>query len=250
MSRRRTLDRAMSLRAERDDVERTQAEPERATHRTRNLTSLLRQGGLPTLTNDISRLHRQLGNSTLRRLASKESFVAPTQVEGILRQERGRGQPLDSAVRGPMARAVGADLDGVRIHTDERATELSGELSARAFTHGRDIYFASGEYAPGSEGGQRVLAHELAHVAQQRSGAKLVVGSADDPYEREADRVADRVMRTMRDDKARAGGELRRQVEEEEEEMLQPLRRQEEEEEAQLIRRQEEEEEEEEEALM
>src|SRR3954471_20874347 len=40
-------------------------------------------------------------------------------------------------------------------------------IEARAFTLGRDIAFAPGEYAPGTAQGRRLIAHELAHVVQQ-----------------------------------------------------------------------------------
>jgi hypothetical protein len=164
----------------------------------------------------------------------------------VLREERGGGQALKGGIREQMEHAMGLDLDGVRVHTDAKAAQLSDELSARAFTHGRDIYFASGEYAPDSEGGQKVLAHELAHVAQQYSGPKLIVGSAQDPAEREADRIADRIVSSVGG--RETGASLNRQVEEEEEELM-PLRRQveeeEEEEELMPLRRQVEEKEEE-----
>jgi hypothetical protein len=56
---------------------------------------------------------------------------------------------------------------GVRIHTGPAAEEAAAALRARAFTHGSDIVFGRGEYEPGSDSGQRLLAHELAHVVQQ-----------------------------------------------------------------------------------
>lgn len=60
------------------------------------------------------------------------------------------------------------DFGDVRIHCDENAVQKTGELGARAFTEGRDITFARGLYAPHTQDGQRLLAHELAHVVQQR----------------------------------------------------------------------------------
>ena len=67
-----------------------------------------------------------------------------------------------------MEQRLGADFDGVRLHTDARADRLSRSLQAQAFTTGNDIFFRRGGYAPGSATGRHVLAHELAHVAQQR----------------------------------------------------------------------------------
>jgi hypothetical protein len=90
--------------------------------------------------------------------------------ERAIRQARGSGQPLPGRVRGPMEQQLGADLDGVRLHTDARADQLSRSLQAQAFTTGSDIFFRRGGYAPGSAAGRHVLAHELAHVAQQQLG--------------------------------------------------------------------------------
>lgn len=163
-------------------------------------------------------LRRQVGNAVLQRIAQEGEFVAPELVERTIERQRGSGQPLAHGVRGAIEGALGADLSGVRIHTDEGAAALNESLSARAFTHGSDIFFGAGQYAPDSASGQRLLAHELAHVMQQRDGARLTVGAADDPAEREADAVADAALQRLQ--------AVARQPEEEEEE-LQPLRRQE-----------------------
>jgi hypothetical protein len=83
----------------------------------------------------------------------------------------GRGRPLDSDLGGPLGRAFGDDFSDVRLHTDAEAGALSDSLDARAFTVGRDIVFAPGEYRPGTLVGDALIAHELAHVAQQRGSA-------------------------------------------------------------------------------
>ncbi|MEW6732879.1 MAG: DUF4157 domain-containing protein [Acidobacteriota bacterium] len=85
------------------------------------------------------------------------------QIQGQL----GKGQTLDSNVRGRMEGAFGYDFSQVRIHTDSRASELSSSLNARAFTIGSDVAFSAGEYKPGTMVGDALLAHELAHVVQQ-----------------------------------------------------------------------------------
>jgi hypothetical protein len=83
---------------------------------------------------------------------------------------RGGGSPLEDGVRREMESGFGRSLDDVRVHTDSRADELSRQMSARAFTTGSDIFFARGEYDPASPAGRQTLAHELAHVVQQRAG--------------------------------------------------------------------------------
>lgn len=78
------------------------------------------------------------------------------------------GHPLDNATRGRMETALRADLSDVRLHTGARGQTASGRLSARAFAYGTDIGFAPGRYRPGTPLGDALLAHELAHVLQQR----------------------------------------------------------------------------------
>lgn len=82
---------------------------------------------------------------------------------------KGSGQPLPEANRGFMEREFGIDFNGVRLHTDSDAAQISRELNAEAFTYGRDIYFGAGRYSPGTSSGKRLLAHELTHVVQQQS---------------------------------------------------------------------------------
>ena len=69
---------------------------------------------------------------------------------------------------------LGYDFSQVRIHTDADADQMNRHLSSRAFTHGRDVYFAKGQYLPASEEGGRLLAHELSHVVQQRGQPALI----------------------------------------------------------------------------
>jgi flagellar motor protein MotB len=90
-------------------------------------------------------------------------------------------------------RAFGRDLKDVRVHTDAEAAHSARALQARAYTSGRDI--GEGEYVPGSAAGQRLLAHELAHVLQQSPGTAPSAGTPSDSFERAADRAADHVLR-------------------------------------------------------
>lgn len=107
----------------------------------------------------------------------------------------GRGEPLDAGTRGFMESRFGYDFGEVRIHSDERAAAEADRLQARAFTKGPDLFFARGEFAPGQRDGLRLLAHELAHVAQQ--GAAAPTGSTAE-VERDAHRATERVLRGRR----------------------------------------------------
>jgi Domain of unknown function (DUF4157) len=81
------------------------------------------------------------------------------------------GMPLASDVRGNMERRFGTSFADVRIHADDSAGRTSEQLGARAFTKGRDVFFARGYYQTGTHQGLGLLAHELTHVVHQRSGA-------------------------------------------------------------------------------
>jgi hypothetical protein len=84
----------------------------------------------------------------------------------------GSGQPLDPALRAFFEPRFGFDFGRVRIHADGDAAATAAAIRARAFTAGADIAFARGAFAPGTEEGRKLLAHELAHVAQQGAAHK------------------------------------------------------------------------------
>ena len=79
------------------------------------------------------------------------------------------GQPLDSSARAWMEPRFGHDFSQVRIHTGPRAVEAAEAFNARAFTFGLNVVFGHGQYSPQSDNGRTLLAHELAHVVQQRA---------------------------------------------------------------------------------
>ena len=84
------------------------------------------------------------------------------------------GQPLSAETRAVMEPRFGQNFSGVRVHTDPVAVRSANAVAAQAYTVGSDIVFGAGRYAPASRDGQRLLAHELAHVQQQQqSGLAL-----------------------------------------------------------------------------
>jgi hypothetical protein len=105
------------------------------------------------------------------------------------------GEPLDHEVQRQVESQFPEDLSAVRVHTDVEAASSTEALGTRAYTAGRDIYFAKGMYAPKSPEGRHLLAHELAHVVQQdrttESSASLgEVSKSTDAAESEAETVA------------------------------------------------------------
>ncbi len=87
------------------------------------------------------------------------------------------GRPLSAPHRAFFEPRFGRDFGDVRIHTGRRAAEMAQQVQARAFTFGRDVVFGSSEFAPDSQAGRRLLAHELTHVVQQGHARSLGAGS-------------------------------------------------------------------------
>jgi Domain of unknown function (DUF4157) len=100
-----------------------------------------------------------------------------TQIQSL----RGGGQPLASDLRAFFEPRFSYDFDQVRVHTDARAAQTARELNARAYTLGRDVAFAPGEYRPQTPEGRTLLAHELTHVVQQGDRAQTVMRACDCP---------------------------------------------------------------------
>jgi hypothetical protein len=105
----------------------------------------------------------------LQRQASSDAAIdtAPPVVHDVL---QATGQPLDAETRAFMEARFGHDFGQVRVHTDARAAESARAVNAAAYTVGRDIVFAPGHFAPGTQAGRHLLAHELTHVVQQAPG--------------------------------------------------------------------------------
>ncbi len=108
---------------------------------------------------------------------------ASPDVVGNISALRGTGWPLPKSTRAFFEPRFGRDFTGVRIHTGPRAADTARAVNARAFTLGRDIVFGSGQFAPDTHGGRRLLAHELAHVVQQnqRMGPAKIQRQCSDP---------------------------------------------------------------------
>lgn len=83
------------------------------------------------------------------------------------------GAALDPALRHDAERRFGQSFADVRVHTDPASAATAQGLHAAAFTVGHDIAFAPQRYRPGSMAGKHLIAHELAHVAQQRRGGAV-----------------------------------------------------------------------------
>jgi hypothetical protein len=98
--------------------------------------------------------------------------AAQTRTAGHMSNERvdglGDGAPLEPSVRARMEPRFGHDFSSVRVHSGVEAGRSARSFGALAYTIGRNVVFSDGQYAPHSRAGQRLLAHELAHVVQQQ----------------------------------------------------------------------------------
>jgi hypothetical protein len=107
----------------------------------------------------------------LQRKSDRASARSLTSAEGppIVNEVLGSpGQPLDPASRAFMEPRFGYDFSRVRVHSDSQAAKSAGAVNAQAYTVGSDIVFGANHQKLGNQSHQRLLAHELAHVIQQR----------------------------------------------------------------------------------
>ena len=142
-------------------------------------------------------LQRVVGNAGVGSLVEQER----SPVQDVITSG---GSPLDTGVRADMESRFGHDFGDVRVHTGAAAHESARSVNAQAYTVGSNIVFQQDRYDPSSDGGRHMLAHELTHVVQQRSGpvdgtdagGGVKVSDPSDRFEREASATADRMLST------------------------------------------------------
>lgn len=147
-------------------------------------------GGVPGLTGECDDCRRKRLALQHRTDDQAEPSTVPPIVQEVLRSP---GQPLGADTRAFVESRFGHDFSRVRIHADARAAESARAVNALAYTVGRDVVFGAGQYAPETMHGRKLLAHELAHVMQQRDTTYPLGGlTLSDPmWEREADSAAE-----------------------------------------------------------
>jgi Domain of unknown function (DUF4157) len=164
---------------------------------------LARRGSAVTRKRELSHHDQDLafasraGNRAIQRLLDSGGRTAsPRSVSSRIEATRGGGESISPSDRATAERALKHDFSDVRIHRDAEADGMSRSLGAKAFTTGNDIYFKSRAYDPASTAGQKLLAHELTHVFQQRSAGSVEdkISDPNDASEIEAHRVADAIV--------------------------------------------------------
>ncbi len=118
-----------------------------------------------------------------RHVHRKESTTAETQspagLDSYVGSLHSSGQPLPDSSRSFFEPRFGYDFSNVRMHNDSVAAESAQSINALAYTTGNNIVFNSGQYAPESDTGKRLMAHELTHVVQQGGTAEKVQRMGD-----------------------------------------------------------------------
>jgi len=188
------------------EATRPQAErPEQAEHAARAAAAGRRDvlGGGAFGPGGLLALQRAAGNAGITAMLSESEHADEERDgSGVHDVVGSGGAPLEAGVRADMESRFGEDFSDVRVHTGSDAHASATGLSAQAYTVGSDIVFAQDRFDPASPAGAHVLAHELTHVVQQRSGpvdgtdigGGVNVSDPSDRFERAASENADRMM--------------------------------------------------------
>jgi hypothetical protein len=97
-----------------------------------------------------------------------EGGEAPHDLARTIQRSQAGGKALPEAIRRRTEQATGDDYSSVRVHDGAHAHAINEQLGASASTVGRDIFLGKAQSAHDLP----LMAHELAHVSQQRgSGA-------------------------------------------------------------------------------
>ena len=113
--------------------------------------------------------HPSVGNAApkIQRDARDSDAAAQDAPASVDRALASSCRPLDAPLRHDMEQRFGHDFSRVRVHADSAAQQSARDVNAKAYTVGQDIAFGAGQFAPATQAGQRLLAHELTHVVQQ-----------------------------------------------------------------------------------
>jgi hypothetical protein len=143
------------------------------------------------MTGPVHAVPARSSNPAIRQTQRRHGFPVP----GVI--GKGGGKPLDVDIRTMMESRFSTDFSAVRIHDDDRAAATASAVHAQAYAVADEIVFSRGTYAPRTIPGMRLLAHELAHVVQQRpsrvAGAtadQIAISDPMDRAEREAEAIA------------------------------------------------------------
>ncbi len=128
------------------------------------------------------------------RAVGEAASSAPSNVAAILKRADGSATtPLPAELRARFEQSTGKDLGDVILHTGPESDEAARSVGARAYAAGQHVHFAAGQYAPGTESGDRLIAHEVFHTLQAPRAATsgtVETSAPGDHAEHEADDAA------------------------------------------------------------
>jgi hypothetical protein len=213
------------------EYERMVAVTRRASERQTGPESAPRTDTMPSA---VLNLQRMAGNESVNALLGQQEEEERSPVHDVVGS--GGGASLESGARSFLEDRMGADFSDVRVHTGARADESARSINAQAYTVGTDVVFRSGAYEPDTQGGRHVLAHELAHVMQQKAGpvsgtpaaGGISISHPSDSFEQAAERSAAQAMsgapaQTMPASRGEAVVAQRAEEDKEEDESVQAL---------------------------
>ncbi len=118
----------------------------------------------------VQRMEAEEDEEQIQTKKSPSAWSLPTaSSQSAVQGLRGGGSPLPASERAFFEPRFGRSFEDVRVHTGRTADAAAKSINARAFTLGRDIAFASGEYSPGSAESRRTRRPRAdAHRAAKR----------------------------------------------------------------------------------
>src|SRR5712692_6393152 len=125
----------------------------------------------PSVTGAPPRIQRLVGQPT------GQMHAALLSVDQVLASP---GSPLEPTLRQEMEQRFGYDFSQVRVYSGVAAGQSAQEMNAHAYTVGHNIVFGAGRFAPGTQEGRRLIAHELTHVVQQSGSDGIRVDSSNE----------------------------------------------------------------------
>lgn len=137
-----------------------------------------------------------MGNAVAAESAKRSSAKnrrAAARLPGVDDVLAAPGHPLDGHTRDFMQARLAHDFSRVRVHADSGAASSARSVNALAYAVRQHVVFGAGQYAPHTDHGRRLLAHELVHVVQQSAhtsgGGAVPRLGGDSSLEAEAQRL-------------------------------------------------------------
>ena len=146
----------------------------------------------------VERLASAIGNQGMNQIVARMTDGEGLLPDGSVHADvtaaidamAGGGRRLDNQVLEQLRPSHG-DLSDARVHTGPAAEQLARAVNAKAFTVGSDIFMGPGTGDPSAPESFELVAHEAAHVVQQRGaaagGGPLKATFPGDALERDAD---------------------------------------------------------------